>query len=149
MISSNKLTSNNPGRSIMSTKTETAPKASRRQAELITNLLELEASVEALQELINDTKDRLVRSVGIGGTVEVEGLAQVTVVQQTTAEINFDDLVLAHPAWARKVTKKVFDRKKFGLLRNAGVVPQSVLDMVTEKTTSPFLRVTLRSPKEV
>lgn len=132
----------------MSTKTA-SPKATRRQFVLIEEHLELEARIEDLNEQLAEVKARLVKSIGLGNTVEVSDVAQFTVTTQTSYAVDFDALIVLRPYWARKVTKKVFDRAKFSLLRKANEVPEDVLDIVEEEVSAPFLRITLRRPKSV
>jgi hypothetical protein len=129
------------------TATPTVPKATKRQAELISSKLDLELRIDELSAELAEIDEKLIKSIGVGNTVTTDE-AQVTPTVQTQSVIKFEDLVEAAPYWARKVTKKSLDQAKFTMLRKAGVVPQNVLDLVKERTTKPFLRVTLRQSKE-
>lgn len=131
----------------MATKTQEHPTATKYQATLISEKLEIELRMDEMAARLQEVDEKLVKSIGVGNTV-ITDEAQVTPTVQVHQVVDFDQLVETAPYWSRKVTKKVFDRAKFTLLRKAGVVPQNVLDIVEEKETKPFLRVTIKQAKD-
>ena len=116
----------------------------RKLSELVVERLRLADAIADLEAELESVDKTLIDALDIGGTFEVPGLVQVTVVQQTSHTIDLDAVTTLHPTWARKITKKVVDVAKFNLLRNAGELPHDVAALVQQKKSAPFLRFTKR-----
>jgi hypothetical protein len=132
----------------MPTKTPEAPIATRKQVAMAEQLVELEAQLATLNENIGAVKADLVKSIGNGNSIEVPGLARLTVTDSVQTVVDFETLITNKPVWARRVTRKVLDLAKFKGLLAADAVPDDVLPLVSYKTSDPFLRLTLRPAKE-
>jgi hypothetical protein len=129
----------------MPTKTTEAPIATRKQVAMAEQLVE---QLAALNANIGAVKADLVNSIGNGNSIEVPGLARLTVTDSVQTIIDFETLITNKPVWARRVTRKVLDLAKFKGLLAADAIPADVLPLVSYKTSDPFLRVTIRPAKE-
>lgn len=124
--------------------TATAPTASKLVSEAAAELFALRAQIEDLQAAEDELETSLIAAIGLGNSVEVEGVALLTVYNSTTSTVDFDAVTALHPTWVRRITQKVIDTKKFGLLLKAGEVPEDVVAIVKTKTTKDTLKVTKR-----
>lgn len=114
-----------------------------KTTDLVDEVLSLDAQIAELEDQRKLVADKLIKRLGVGGSVENES-ALVTAVQNTSYTVDYDALVAAKPRWALRVTKRVLDQAKFTKLRQAEVLPVAVAELVVAKLSDPYLRITRR-----
>lgn len=114
-----------------------------KTTEVIDEIIELQERIETLEAELQEKQQIVIKRLGVGGTLD-QGDVQVTVVQNTSYTVDFDALVAVKPGWARRVTRKVLDQARFTALRKADALPVEVAELIVEKLSEPYLRITKR-----
>ena len=114
-------------------------------AVLVTEHLALQAEVEKLETMLEQSSAALIKRLGSeGGSIETAE-AKVTVAQNVAFTTTLEELeAIGRGHWARRVTRKVIDQAQLTLLRKAGQLPADVEGVLTEKVSAPYLRITRR-----
>lgn len=128
--------------------TATATRATKAEASLMENIFILDDQIAASAAARKPLVAKLMARLEVGASVRSD-LGTCTKVQGTITDTDYEGMVEARPSWMRKVQKTVLDGVKFALLRKAGEVPAEILEFVTERPGSPYLKITRDNGVEV
>lgn len=120
-------------------------KATRRQIELLNQLVDAERALAEREAEVEAIREKLTTSIGLGHIIVADGIGRFAVTNSTTYGIDLDSFVALRPRVAARFTKKVLNVARFGQAVRNGELPADVLPLVTEKVTNPTLRPTWAS----
>ena len=111
---------------------------------LVHELLVAERAAKRAAEKAAQIKAELVERLGVKGTYDGPE-AKVSIVQSTSRVVDVDALqAVASKGFFYKVTKRVVDTAAFKALDSLGQVPAEVQEIVQEKVSAPYVKVTVK-----